>query len=83
MSQPTTQLLTLPWKVDIIADMFGYYLLVEGRRFYIPKEQLDSVIVALSMVKERQSVGHDWLIDLGEAIRAERGEREETSAADG
>ncbi len=83
MSIQTTQPLTVPWKVDVVADMFGYYLLVEGRRFYIPKEQLDSVIVALSMVKERQSAGHDWLIDLGEAIRAERGELKETPAERG
>ena len=81
MSQSTTQLLTLPWKVDVLTDMFGYYLLVEGRRFYIPREQLDSVIVALSLVKERQAVGHDWLIDLGEAIRGERGERDEPASA--
>lgn len=81
MSQPTTNPPTVPWKVDVLADMFGYYLLVEGRRFYIPKEHLDSVIVALSLVKERQAVGHDWLVDLGEAIRGERGERDEPAAA--
>lgn len=81
MSNSSTQPPTRPWHIDVIPDLFGYMVLIEGNTIYIPKEHFDSVIVALAIVKERESAGHDWLVDLAEAIRGERGEHSETLAA--
>ena len=75
-----SQPLTVPWKIDVIPDLFGYMVLVHGNSLYIPKEHFDAVLVALSQVKERESAGHDWLHELGEAIRGERGELGEAPA---
>lgn len=65
---------TRPWAIEVIPDMFGYHLYVQGQRFYIAKEYFDSVLVAMAMVKERESAGYDWIADLTSAIRGERGE---------
>ncbi len=81
MSQPTSPSPTQPWNTEVLPDFFGYHLWVDGKRFYISKEHFDAVIVALAIVKERESAGHDWLVDLAEAIRGERGEHSETLAA--
>lgn len=81
MSQPTTQPLTRPWSIDVIPDLFGYMVLIFGNTVYIPKEHFDSVLVALAMVKERESDGHDWLPELAEAIRGKRGEHDEPATA--
>ena len=75
MSQLTTALPTRPWTIDVIPDMFGYMVLIFGNTLYIPKEHFDSVLVALAMVKEREADGHDWVPELVDAIRGERGER--------
>lgn len=74
---------TRPWHIEVIPDMFGYMLLCEGNSMYFPKEHFDSVLVAMALIKERESAGHDWIADLVEAIRGERGEHSETPATDG
>lgn len=82
MSQQTTQLPTRPWTVDVIPDLMGYLLLINGTKTYISKQDLDPLLVALAMVKERES-DRDWLPELAEAIRGERGEHSESSAERG
>lgn len=82
MTQSTKRLITQrstptrPWTVEVLADFFGYHLWVDGTRFYIPKERLDAVIVALAAVKERESAGSDsdWLDELHQSIRRPAGE---------
>lgn len=83
MTTQTTQPLTRPWAVEVIPDLMGYLLLLNGSKVYIAKQDFDVLLVALAMVKERESNGHDWLNDLAEAIRGERGEHSETPATDG
>jgi len=83
MTQPTSPPHTQPWKIEVLPDFFGYHLWVDGKRFYILKEHFDAVIVAMAIVKERESVGHDWLIDLAESIRAEKSLGGESTASDG
>jgi len=83
MSNSSIQPPTRPWHIDVIPDLFGYMVLIEGNTIYIPKEHFDSVIVALAMVKERESAGQDWVPDLVEAIRGQRGELGETPAGNG
>jgi hypothetical protein len=61
MSQSTTSLLK-PWEVDVNPDFFGVHLLVDGRRFFIPKERLAAVISALSVYHEKPPIA-DWLND--------------------
>lgn len=34
---------TRPWEVEILPDMFGYHLHVDGRRFFIPAERIKEV----------------------------------------
>lgn len=75
-NQPPTR----PWTIDVIPDMFGYMVLIYGNSLYIPKEHFDAVIVALAQAKERDANGHDWLPELAEAIRGERGEHSESLA---
>lgn len=77
MSQPTTPSHTRPWETEVLPDFFGYHLWVDGKRLFIPKERFDAVIVALALVKERESAGadSDWLDELRQSIRGERGER--------
>lgn len=65
---------TRPWTIDVIPDLFGYMVLIYGNCIYIPKEHFDAVIVALAIAKERDADGHDWIADLVEAVRGERGE---------
>jgi hypothetical protein len=52
--------------------MFGYHLLVDGRRFFIPKEQLEAVIISLANAKEREPDGSGWLDALIKTIQAQR-----------
>lgn len=72
-SDPTTQSKdspsnTRPWLVDVLPDLFGFHLMVDGRRFFIPKERLEGVIVALSIYRETPAPTGDWLSSLvGEA----------------
>jgi hypothetical protein len=82
VSQQTTQPPTRPWTVDVIPDLMGYLLLINGTKTYITKQDLDPLLVALAMVKERES-DHDWLADLAAAIRGERGEHSESPAERG
>ena len=49
-----------PWEVDVNPDFFGVHLLVDGRRFFIPKERLEAVIAALSLYREKPPMA-DWL----------------------
>ncbi len=56
MSQPTTPP-RKPWEVDVNPDFFGFHLLVDGRRFFIPKERLEAVISALSVYREKPPMG--------------------------
>lgn len=62
MSQSTTNPPQKPWEVDVNPDFFGLHLLVDGRRFFIPKERLEAVIVALSVYREQPPIA-DWLND--------------------
>jgi hypothetical protein len=77
-SQPT-----VPWSIEVIPDLMGYLLLLNGNKTYIAKQDLDSLIVALALVKERESQGRDWIPDLVEAIRGQRGESDESGATHG
>jgi hypothetical protein len=61
MSQSTTPP-RKPWEVDVTPDFFGLHLLVDGRRFFIPKERLEAVIAALSVYREKPPIT-DWLND--------------------
>lgn len=83
MTIQTTQPLTRPWAVEVIPDLTGYLLLINGAKVYVAKQDFDVLLVSLAMVKERESNGYDWLNDLAEAIRGERGEISETPATDG
>lgn len=65
MSQPTTTPHQKPWEVDANPDFFGVHLLVDGRRFFIPKERLEAVITALSRYRETPPIA-DWLNDPNE-----------------
>lgn len=73
MTIETTQPPTRPWAVEVIPDLTGYLLLIYGTKVYIAKQDFDVLLVALAMVKEREC-DHDWMIDLAEAVRGERGE---------
>lgn len=68
MSQSTTTAFK-PWEVDVNPDFFGVHLLVDGRRFFIPKERLEAVITALAVYREKPPIA-DWLSDPPEADRA-------------
>jgi len=61
MSQSTPSSLK-PWEVDVHPDFFGLHLLVDGRRFFIPKERLEAVIAALSFYRDKPPIA-DWLND--------------------
>lgn len=65
-AQPTTQrqdsTKVRPWEVDVNPDFFGVHLLVDGRRFFIPKERLEAVIKALAFYREKPPIA-DWLDD--------------------
>lgn len=61
MTQSTTTALK-PWEVDVNPDFFGVHLLVDGRRFFIPKERLEAVINALLVYRETPPIA-DWLND--------------------
>lgn len=80
MSQATITKPTVPWNIDVIPDLCGYLLLLNGSKVYVAKQDLDSLIVALAIAKERESAGADWIPDLIEAIRGQRGEISENGA---
>lgn len=71
MSQLTTTPHQKPWEVDVHPDFFGLHLLVDGRRFFIPKERLEAVIVALSVHREQLPIA-DWLDDPADQVPAEQ-----------
>jgi hypothetical protein len=56
-----------PWEVDVNPDFFGVHLLVDGRRFFIPKERLEAVISALLVYQEKPPIA-DWLNEEEQAI---------------
>lgn len=71
MSQPTTTPSTKPWEVDVHPDFFGLHLLVDGRRFFIPKERLEAVLSALSVYREKPPLA-DWLTDSADQESGDR-----------
>lgn len=73
MTTQATHPPTRPWAVEVIPDLTGYLLLLNGSKVYLAKQDFDVLLVALAMVKEREC-DHDWLPELAAAIRGERGE---------
>src|SRR5215211_209669 len=70
MSQLASSPTTSP-SVEVLPDLFGYCLIVDGVKLYIPKEQLDQVLVGLLFHKVRESPGSEWLAELEEIILAD------------